>query len=69
MTCLRCHGLMVPDSYTASQYADLEDQHFHRCVICGNCEDTLILHHRKHRPEVRTTGLHRHIAKGGHRDA
>ena len=69
MTCPRCQGLMVHDIYTATQWADIEDQYFYRCVACGNCEDALICHHRQHRPEVRTLGTHKYIAKGGHRDA
>jgi len=66
MTCLRCQGLMVHDVYVATQWADLEDQFFYRCLCCGNCEDALIVHHRAHRPEVRTTGRHERIAKGGY---
>lgn len=69
MNCPRCQGLMVHDVYTATQWADIEDQYFYRCVACGNCEDALILQHRRHRPEVRFGGFHKRIAKGGHRDA
>ena len=68
MTCPRCRGLMVHDVYTATQWADIEDQYFYRCVMCGNCEDALILHHRQH-PAQPATWRHAHIAKGGHRDA
>ena len=67
MTCPRCRGLMVHDVYTATQWADIDDQYFYRCVACGNCEDALILQHRLHRPEVRTQGRHDYIAKGKER--
>ena len=54
MTCRRCQGLMVVDVYAASQWADYDVAPYHRCVACGNCEDALILQHRKAPREVRT---------------
>ena len=54
MTCTRCQGLMVLDVYAASQWADYDVAPYHRCVACGNCEDALILQHRKAPREVRT---------------
>ena len=53
MTCTRCNGLMVMDVYPATQWADRDVPPYHRCVVCGNCEDNTILRHRQGGVEVR----------------
>mgnify|MGYP000045785309 CR=1 FL=1 len=53
MTCSRCNGMMVQDVYPATQWADYDATSYHRCIMCGNCEDTLILKHRITPPPAR----------------
>lgn len=55
--CGRCNGMMVRDMYTGTQWADLDAAPFYRCVMCGNCEDDLIIHHRKHPATARPGGI------------
>jgi hypothetical protein len=66
MTCSRCDGLMVPDIYPATAWADYDATAYHRCVMCGNCEDSTILKHRQAPSEVRT-GIQPRMAGEGKR--
>lgn len=53
MTCPRCHGFMILDHFVANKWDDDPYSQYSRCLNCGNCVDTLILHHRIHPPVVR----------------
>ncbi len=47
MKCPRCNGLLVRDVYVATQWAEIEDTYFYRCVQCGNAVDELIMRHQR----------------------